>query len=177
MDNAVTTIITAVMLQTKSNYYSAYSTKSLVISAVASEFHCLINKKLPAYDTFHIKLRKCNPLEKRYLDCKKPCGRGLTFDSALVKLRFSEIHPTGAQNFLFLQKVGEQEKLQSFKDFLRWYNNRDFVPTLEVLQKMVNFHHNKGIDLLKLAYTLPNLANFCLHSSTSANFCLFADSE
>ena len=141
------------MLQTKSNYYSAYSTKALPISAVASEFQYLNNKNLPAYDAFHNKLRRCNLLEERYLDCKKPCSRGLTFDSALVKLRFSEIHPTGAQNFLFLQKVAEQEKLQSFKDFLRWYNNRDFVPTLEVLQKRVNFHHNKGIDLLKLACT------------------------
>ena len=117
MHNAVTTISTAVMLQTKSNYYSASSTKSLPISAVASELYYLNNKKLPAYDAFLNKLRKGNLLEKRHLDCKKPCGRVLTLHSALVKLRFSEIHPTGAQKILFFQKVREQEILQSFKDF------------------------------------------------------------
>ena len=48
-----------------------------------------------------------------------------------------------------------------FKDFLRWYNNKDVVPTLEAMQKMLFFYHKKGIDMLKLGCTLPNLANIC----------------
>ena len=27
--------------------------------------------------------------------------------------------------------------MNSFKDFLRWYNNKDVVPTLEAMQKMI----------------------------------------
>ena len=38
------------------------------------------------------------------------------------------------------------------------------------MQKMVEFYHNKGIDMLKLGHTLCNLANICLHSSSSSNF-------
>ena len=55
----------------------------------------------------------------------------------------------------------------TFKDFLRWYNNKDVVPTLEAMQKMIEFYHDKGIDMLKLGCTLPNLANICLHKSTN----------
>ena len=38
------------------------------------------------------------------------------------------------------------------------------------MQKMLAFYHKKEIDMLKLGCTLPNLANICLHKSTSAKF-------
>ena len=65
----------------------------------------------------------------------------------------------------------------TYKDFLRWYNNKDVVPTLEALQKMLAFYHRKGIDILKLGCTLPNLANICLHKSTSAKFYPFNETD
>ena len=63
------------------------------------------------------------------------------------------------------------------KFFLRWYNNKDVVPTLEAMQKMLDFYHKKGIDLLKLGCTLPNLADICLHKSTSTKFYPFIESD
>ena len=42
-----------------------------------------------------------------------------------------------------------------FKDILKWYNNKDVVPTLEAMQKTIQFYHNKRIDMLKLRCTLP----------------------
>ena len=60
--------------------------------------------------------------------------------------------------------------MTSFKEFLRWYNKKDVVPTLEAMQKMIAFYHDKRIDMLKLGCTLPNLANICLHKSTDAKF-------
>ena len=65
----------------------------------------------------------------------------------------------------------------TFKDFLRWYNNKDVVPTLEVMQKKLAFYHKKGIDMLKLGCTLPDLANICLHKSTSAKFYPFTETD
>ena len=38
------------------------------------------------------------------------------------------------------------------------------------MQKLLVFYHKKRIDVLKLGCTLPNLANICLHKSTSAKF-------
>ena len=45
------------------------------------------------------------------------------------------------------------------------------------MQKTIQFHHNKGIDMLKLGCTLPNLANICLHKSTNYKFYAFCDSD
>ena len=67
--------------------------------------------------------------------------------------------------------------MQNFSDFLKWYNNKDVVPTLEAMQKMIEFYHNKGIDMLKLGCTLPNLANICLHKSTDSKFYPFTESD
>ena len=60
--------------------------------------------------------------------------------------------------------------MTTFRDFLRWYNNKDVVPTLDAMQKMIEFYHDKGIDMLNLGCTLPNLANICLHKSTDYKF-------
>ena len=67
--------------------------------------------------------------------------------------------------------------MQNFSDFLKWYNNKDVVPTLEAMQKMIEFYHNKRIDTLKLGCTLPNLANICLHKSTDSKFYPFTESD
>ena len=63
---------------------------------------------------------------------------------------------TVQENYHYLNSVWQQENMRTFKD-------KDVVPTLEAMQKVVDFYHNKGIDMLKLGYTLPNLANTCLH--------------
>ena len=100
---------------------------------------------------------------------KKWCVVGW-WESAPLEKRLSEKPPIGAENFSYLQKAWEQEKMQSFKDIFRCYNNKVFDPSLDAMQKKVHFYHNKGFYMLKLGCTLPNLAKICLHSSTSAKF-------
>ena len=58
--------------------------------------------------------------------------------------------------------------MKSFEDFLMWYKNNDVVPNLEAMQKMIEFYHQKEIDMLHLGRTFPNLANICLHKSTDS---------
>ena len=65
----------------------------------------------------------------------------------------------------------------TFKDFLQWYNNKDVVRTLEAMQKMIEFYQYKGIDMLKLGCTLPNLAKICLHKSTNHIFYPFFEGD
>ena len=67
--------------------------------------------------------------------------------------------------------------MRAFKDFVRWYKNKDVVPTLEAMQKMVDFCDDKGTDTLKLGYTLSNLAKICLQKSTTAKFYPFTESD
>ena len=58
-----------------------------------------------------------------------------------------------------------------------WYNNKDVVPILEAMQKMMEIYHQKVIDMVKLGCTLPNMANICLHKSTESKFHPFTESD
>ena len=69
------------------------------------------------------------------------------------------------------------EKMTTFRDFLRWYNNKDVVATLQAMKKMMKFYHNQKIDMLKVGCTLPNLANICLHKSTDRKYYPFIEAD
>ena len=58
-----------------------------------------------------------------------------------------------------------------------WYNNKDVVPTLEAMQKMIDFYQQKETDMLKLRCILPNSAKICLHKSTDSKFYLATESD
>ena len=132
----------------------------------------LNDTQLPPYESFFNKLRNSNPLESDYTEYEKMLKSGSAAESAMTKLRLSQPPLTGKQNYEYLVNIWETEKMTTFKDFLRWYNNKEVVPTLEAMQKMIAFYHNKGSDMLKLGCTLPNLANICPTSQQMRNFIL-----
>ena len=133
------------------------------------------NTELPPYEAFYSKLRSCNPLETEYTDYVKLLKSGLSTEQAVMKLKLSKPPPTGIENYHFLQQIWKQEQMTSFKEFLRWYNDKDVVPTLEAMQKMIAFHHDKDINMLKLGCILPKLAHICLDKSTDAKFYPFTE--
>ena len=93
---------------------------------------------------------------------------GLTTEQAVVKLKLSKPPATGIENHQYLQQIWKQEQPRSFKYFLRWYNSKYVEPTLEAMQIMIAFYHDKAIDMLKLGCTLPSLGNICLHKCIDA---------
>ena len=93
------------------------------------------NSELPQYDAFYSKLRSRKPLEAKYTDYVNLLKSGLTTEQAVVKLKLSNPPPTGFENYQYLQQRWSQEQMSSFEDFLRRYNNKDVVPTLETMQK------------------------------------------
>ena len=113
-----------------------------------------------------------NPLDKDYSDYQNLLCSGLKTEEALSKMNLSKLPPSGEENYQYLLDIWNQENMCTFKDFLRWYNNKDVVPTLEAMQKMLAFYHKKGIDMLKLGCTL-----LCLHKSTSAKFYPFTETD
>ena len=162
------------------SFLKAYKTKETKGFFSYEWLHCpkkMNNKELPLYDSFFSILRKSKPLEKDYTDFQNLVNSGFTTEQAVVKLRLDRIAPTGAENYSYLQSVWENNNMQYFSDFLKWYNKKDVVPTLEAMQKMIEFYHNKGIDMLKLGCTLPNLAKICLHKSTDSKFYPFTESD
>ena len=83
-------------------------------------------------------------------------------------MKISTASPTGTEKSVYLKKIWSSENMNTFKDFLKWYNNKDVVRTHKALQKMNKFYHEREIYMLKLGFTLPNLANIYPHSSTTA---------
>ena len=130
---------------------------------------------LPPYDCFFRKLRSYNALEKEFTDFTKLLNSGFSQQESLKKLRLKNIPPSGIDNYNYLKVAWEQEEMATFRDFVKWYNNKDVVSTLEALQRMIAFNHNKGIDMLKLGCTLPNLANICLQQSINHTFFPFVE--
>ena len=126
------------------------------------------NSELPPYDAFFSILRNMNPLQNDYLDYQTLVSNGLKTEEALSEMKLSKPPPSGEEKYQYLLDIWNHENMCTFKDFLRWYNNKEVVPTLKEMQKMLLFYHKKGIDMLKLGCTLPILANICLHKSTSA---------
>ena len=112
-----------------------------------------------------------------YTDYVNLFKSGLTTEQAVVKLKLSKPPPTWIENYQYVQQIRKQEQMSSLKDFLRCYNNKDVVPTLEAMQKMIAFYHDKDIDMLKLGCTLPNLSNLFLHKSTDEKIYPFTEGD
>ena len=147
-------------------------TNGLTVQTILTVQNCLHMKPF-----FFSKLRNHNPLEKDFNDYQKLVNGGFDQQSALKKFRIQSVPPTGFENYSYLKNIWEQLCMIIFKEFLQWYNNKDVVPTLEAMQKMIEFYHDKGIDMLKLGSTLPNLANTCLHKSTNLNIYPFFEGD
>ena len=161
-------------------FLKAYKTKELKGFFPHEWFGCpekMNNKELPPYDSFFSILRNSNPLEKNYSESQNFVNSGLATEQAVDKLRMDIIPPTGVENFSYLQSVWENNNMQYFSDFLMCYNKKDVVPIQESMQKEIEFYHNKGIDMLKLGCTQPNLANNCLHESTDSKFYPVTESD
>ena len=114
---------------------------------------------------------------KEFTDFTKLLISGLSQQEALKNLRLKEFPPSGVDNYNYLKVIWEEEQMSTFRDFVKWHNNKDVVPTLEAMQQMMEFYHNKGIDMLKLGCTLPNLANICFHMSTNHKFFPFVETD
>ena len=97
------------------------------------------NSELPPYDAFFSKLPNMNPLEKDYSEYQALLSSGLKTEEALSKMKLSKPPPSGEKNYQYLLDIWNHENMCTFKEFLRWYNNTDVVPTLEAIQKSLLF--------------------------------------
>ena len=141
-DNAVRTMITAVVCR--------YKQSPLFIQRIRKTF-CSFPKKRKTFPILTTKISYLGCFRKQTAKMQSSWRKisyygklmcsGLDRYSALVKLTLSETTATRAEKFSYLQKVLEPGKMQSFKDFLRWFSNKDVVLTLEAMEKMVQFYH------------------------------------
>ena len=73
------------------------------------------------------------------------------------------------------KKLFREKGMQTFADWLRYYNNLDVAPGLEALQKMRNFYTEKGIDILKDAVSVPGVSlHYLLRGAVERNAELYS---
>ena len=111
------------------SFVKAYKIKETKGLFPCEWFDCLEkinNKELPPSEYFFCILRNKNPLEKNYNDFPNLVNSGLTTEQSVVKLRMDRVPWDGAENYLYLQSVWENNNMHYFSEFLKWYNNRDF---------------------------------------------------
>jgi len=53
------------------------------------------------------------------------------------------------QDYQLCQRVWQDNDMQTVKEFLIWYNNKDIKPMLEAIDKMFQFNQNRRIDMFK----------------------------
>ena len=56
------------------------------------------------------------------------------------------------------KKKFKEKGMETFQDWLEYYNNQDVKPGLEALQKMKNFYTEKGIDIMKDVVSIPGVS-------------------
>ncbi|KAJ8030844.1 hypothetical protein HOLleu_27376 [Holothuria leucospilota] len=82
------------------------------------------------------------------------------------------------EEYRYCQKVWKDQNMQTFKDFLVWYNNKDVVPFLEALDKMFAFYRAKDIDMFKQGISVPGLTLRYLFKDIKKDvFCLFPKND
>ena len=61
------------------------------------------------------------------------------------------------KEYQYCQQVWEENNMQTFEDFLVWYNNLDVVPFIEAVEKMSQFWRERKIDIFKDGISVPGL--------------------
>ena len=61
------------------------------------------------------------------------------------------------EDYQYCQQVWSDNNMQTFKDFLIWYNNLDVQPFCDALEKMCAFWKDKNIDMLRQGISIPGV--------------------
>ena len=61
------------------------------------------------------------------------------------------------EEYAYCQRVWEEEGMETFEDFLVWYNCLDVKPFLEAIEKQSAFYKERHIDMLKDGISVPGL--------------------
>ena len=72
---------------------------------------------------------------------------------------FSSLRNTelSQENYDYLKIVWDKEGMQTLKDLLVWYNNKDTRPFIQALERQSDFYKPLGLDMLKDGVSIPGL--------------------
>ena len=68
------------------------------------------------------------------------------------------------ENYALVQKIWDDNNMQTFKEYLIYYNNLDTEPMVQGVIKMLEFYKSMQIDVFKTTISLPGIARQLLHN-------------
>ncbi|KAK3098713.1 hypothetical protein FSP39_022331 [Pinctada imbricata] len=84
------------------------------------------------------------------------------------------------EEYQYCQQMWNTHQMSTMEDFLVWYNNLDVEPFVKAVEKMQDFYFEKGIDIFKVAMTIPGIARqmlFQASKESGASFSLFGEKD
>ena len=76
--------------------------------------------------------------------------------------------------YLKLKEIWSTQGMQTFEDYLVYYNKLDTGPFVTALSSFVSIYTKQEIDIFKDYVTLPGVARKLLYASTDSNFSLIS---
>ena len=71
------------------------------------------------------------------------------------------------ENYAGLQKVWDENRMTTFRDFLEFYNNMDTGPFVTAVTRLQEFYFSKGVDVFKVAISAPGIARSMIFESAA----------
>jgi hypothetical protein len=131
-----------------------------------TSFDKLDETQLPSYQSFYSSLKQSNVLNIEYEQWEKAGKLG---DPPM----------NGIENYKYLLEVWQAAGMQSLRDFLQYYNEKDVIPLVQAIIKYKKLYEDQNIDIFKSAISLPGMARQLLfksaRESTNTNFILFGE--
>jgi hypothetical protein len=128
-----------------------------------SSFEKLNETSLPPYDSFYSSLKQANLLNIEYEQWEKTAS--------------TELPPMGGmENYNQLLDVWQARGMQTMRDFLQYYNEKDVYPLVQAINKYKKLYEDQNIDIFKSAISLAGLGRQLLfksaRESSNTNFIL-----
>ena len=117
-----------------------------------------------------------NPQEKDSADIEIVNWSGVSTEQALSKSRVKK-PPTCAIIYLYSVSFWAIDHMQNLREYFKWCDNKCVTPTLWAMLKMIDCYQKKGIEMLKLGFTLPNFSKKFLQKSTHSKFYPFTETD
>ena len=78
------------------------------------------------------------------------------------------------ENYAIVQNIWRENNMQTFKDFLRYYNLLDVLPFVQAVSKLQDLYKVKQVDMFKIAISVPGIARQLLYKCATENNAKFA---
>lgn len=78
------------------------------------------------------------------------------------------------ENYKFLESIWNHHNMETFRDFLKWYNNLDVKPFVKGVLNYCKMYWKENIDVFKVAFSIPGLARLNLFYASEKKNTLYS---